>query len=70
MVQKIAMTIEEAADYTEIGRNTLRLLVNAKKLPVLYVGRKHLVRTDALTEFLKLNEGVDLLDLDRVKSVK
>ena len=38
--RKIALSIEEAADYTGIGRNTLRKLVEWKKLPVLKVGRK------------------------------
>ena len=32
---KIALSIEEAADYTGIGRNTLRKLVEWDKLPVL-----------------------------------
>lgn len=69
MVEKIAMTIEEAAEYTGIGRNTLRLLVSERKLPVLLIGRKHIVRTGALIEFLKINQGVDLRDIDNVKSV-
>ena len=69
MVEKIAMTIEEAAEYTGIGRNTLRLLVSERKIPVLLIGRKHIIRTGALTEFLKINQGVDLLDIDSVKSV-
>ena len=38
--RKIALSIEEAADYTGIGRNTLRQLVEWKKLPVLKVGCK------------------------------
>ena len=33
--RKIALSIEEAADYTGIGRNTLRKLVEWKKLPLL-----------------------------------
>lgn len=37
---KIAMTIEEASEYTGIGRNTMRNLVEWGKLPVLKVGRK------------------------------
>ena len=41
--RKIALSIEEAADYTGIGRNTLRKLVEWKKLPVLKVGRKVLM---------------------------
>ena len=32
---KIALSIEETADYTGIGRNTLRKLVERNKLPVL-----------------------------------
>lgn len=69
MTERIALKIEEAAEYTGIGRNTMRMLIKEKKLPVLLVGRKHLVRIDALTEFLKLNEGVDLRDTDKVKPV-
>ena len=47
--RKIALSIEEAADYTGIGRNTLRQLVEWKKLPVLKVGRKVLIKTDILS---------------------
>ena len=67
---KIALKVEEAAEYTGIGRNTMPDLVKAKKLPILYVGRKHLIRIDALNDFLKLNEGVDLRDIDSVKTVR
>ena len=49
---KIALSIEEAADYTGIGRNTLRKLVEWKKLPVLKVGRKVLIKTDMLEKFM------------------
>ena len=48
--RKIALSIEEAADYTGIGRNTLRKLVEWKKLPVLKVGRKVLIKTDNSNE--------------------
>jgi len=41
----------------------------SSRIPVLLIGRKHIIRTDALTEFLKINQGVDLLDIDSVKSV-
>ena len=37
---KIAMTIKEASEYTGIGRNTMRNLVEWGKLPVLKIGRK------------------------------
>ena len=50
--RKIALSIEEAADYTGIGRNTLRQLVEWKKLPVLKVGRKVLIKTDILEMFM------------------
>ena len=51
--RKIALSIEEAADYTGIGRNTLRKLVEWKKLPVLKVGRKVLIKTDMLELFMQ-----------------
>ena len=63
--RKIALSIEEAADYTGIGRNTLRQLVEWKKLPVLKVGRKVLIKTDILEMFMEANEGRDLRDRGR-----
>ena len=70
MAEKMALKVEEAAEYTGIGRNTVRNLIKAKKLPILRVGTKHLIRIDALNEFMKLNEGVDLRDIDSVKAVR
>ena len=67
--RKIALSIEEAADYTGIGRNTLRKLVEWKKLPVLKVGRKVLIKTDILEKFMEANEGRDLRDKGNVKTV-
>lgn len=67
--EKIALSIEEAADYTGIGRNTLRNLVEWKKIPVLKVGRKVLIRKDVLEIFLEMNEGNDLRDKKSVKTV-
>ena len=69
MAERIALKVEEAAEYTGIGRNTMRNLIKAKKFPILRVGTKHLIRIDALTEFMKLNDGVDLRDIDSVKPV-
>ena len=66
---KIAMTIEEAAAYTGIGRNTMRNLVEWGKLPVLKVGRKVLIKSDILESFMELNEGKNLRDKSEVKAV-
>ena len=66
---KIALSIEEAADYTGIGRNTLRNLVELGKLPVLKVGRKVLIKSDILEKFMEVNEGKNLRDKNDVKSV-
>ena len=66
---KIALSIEEAADYTGIGRNTLRNLVEWGKLPVLKVGRKVLIKKDILELFMTVNEGRDLRDKGNVKAV-
>lgn len=70
MVERIALKVEEAAEYTGIGRNTMRNLIKAKKLPILRVGTKHLIRIDVLKEFLKQNEGIDMRNIDSVKAVK
>ena len=66
---KIAMTIEEASEYTGIGRNTMRNLVEWGKLPVLKVGRKVLIKSDILEKFMEVNEGKDLRDKSSVKTV-
>ena len=66
---KIALSIEEAADYTGIGRNTLRNLVEWGKLPILKVGRKVLIKIDILEKFMEVNEGKNLRDKSDVKSV-
>lgn len=70
MIEKIGMTVEEAAGYTGIGRNTLRSLVNYGKLPVLRVGRKNIIRTDVLMKFLEENQGVNLLNMDEVRPIE
>ena len=66
---KIAMTIEEASEYTRIGRNTMRNLVEWGKLPVLKVGRKVLIKSDILEKFMEVNEGKNLRDKSDVKAV-
>ena len=66
---KIAMTIEEASEYTGIGRNTMRNLVEWGKLPVLKIGRKVLIKSDILEKFMEVNEGKNLRDKRDVKAV-
>ncbi|MFG6320326.1 MAG: helix-turn-helix domain-containing protein [Lachnospiraceae bacterium] len=66
---KIAMTIEEASEYTRIGRNTMRNLVEWGKLPVLKVGRKVFIKSDILEKFMEVNEGKNLRDKGDVKAV-
>ena len=40
---KLAYTVEEASKSTGIGKNTLRNLIEWKKIPVIKVGRKFLI---------------------------
>jgi excisionase family DNA binding protein len=54
------MSVEDASAYTGIGRNTLRELIRSQKLPVLRIGRKILIRTDTLDNFLRINDGRNL----------
>ena len=67
---KMGLTIEEAAECTGIGRNTMRKLVEWGKLPVLKVGRKTIIRRDTLERFLTVNEGRNRLKPDDVRRVE
>ena len=67
---KMGMTIEEAAETSGIGRNTMRKLVDWGKLPVLKVGRKTIIRRDTLEHFMTVNQGRNLLCQDDVCKVE
>lgn len=55
--KKTAMTVNEASEYTGIGRNSLRKLIAWKKIPVIRIGNKILIRSEVLDRFLRENEG-------------
>lgn len=57
---KLMLTINEASEYTGIGRNTIRNLVTWNLLPVTRVGKKILIQKNVLNTFIKLNEGRNL----------
>ena len=67
---KMGLTIEEAAEISGIGRNTMRKLVDWGKLPVLKVGRKTIIRRDALESFMTVNQGRNLLNQADVREVR
>ena len=69
-VPVLALSIEEAAECTGIGRNTMRKLVEWRKLPVLKVGRKTIIRSDTLERFMTVNQGRNLLVRDDVRGVE
>ena len=69
-VAKMGLTIEEAAEVSGIGRNTMRQLVEWGKLPVLKVGRKTIIRTDTLERFMAINQGRDLRRQSDVRKVE
>lgn len=64
---RIGLTVEEAAAYTGIGRNTIRQLVGWGKIPVLKIGRKMIIRADVMDRFMEANQGIDLLDQSQVR---
>ena len=70
IVGKMGLTIEEAAETTGIGRNTMRKLVDWGKLPVLKVGRKTIIRKDALERFMEVNQGRNLLVQNDVRRIE
>ena len=69
-VVKLGVTIDEAAEISGIGRNTMRKLVEWGKLPVLKVGRKTIIRTDTLEQFMSVNQGRNLRCQNDVRRVE
>ena len=66
---KMGLTIEEAAECTGIGRNTMRKLVDWGKL-LVKVGRKAIIRRDTLERFMSVNQGRNLLNENDVRKVE
>lgn len=51
---KVALTIKEAAEYSNIGVNKINELLREPNCPfVLFVGSKKLVKREAFDEFIK-----------------
>ena len=67
---KMGITIKEAAEISGIGRNTMRKLVEWGKLPVLKIGRKTIIRSDTLEQFMAANQGRDLRNRSDVRKVE
>ena len=67
---KAGFTINEASEYTGIGRNTMRNLVAWGKRPVLKVGRKVIIRRDMLEAFMEAHQGRNLRNESELKAVR
>lgn len=53
--QKISLTIEEAAEYSNIGQHKIRELLKKPKCPfLLIVGKKQLVKRKQFEEFISI----------------
>lgn len=51
---KLNLTIEEAAAYSNIGINKLRDLMNMPRCPfVIYIGRKRLIKRKEFEKFIE-----------------
>ena len=70
MQDKLALSVNEASEYTGIGRNTLRDLIRWDKLPVIRVGNKAVIRRDDLDRFLLVNRNNDLRNRFQVIALK
>ena len=69
-MDKIGLTIEEVTEYTGIGRDTIRKMIEWGKLPVLHIGRKTIIRRDIIEKFMEINLGIDLLIKEQVRKVE
>ena len=55
--EKTCLTIEEAAEYSNIGMNKIDELAKKPMCPfVLYVGRKKLIKRKAFEKFIEENK--------------
>ena len=70
MPSKCCFSINEAAEYSSVGRQTLRNLIKEKKIPCLLVGTRQLILVQDLENFLFINRGKDLLDMANLESVE
>ena len=68
-MQKQVLTVNEAAEYSSIGCNTLRDLIRRGKIPVIQIGNKTIIRTETLDQFLIANEGKNLKNIHEVIAV-
>ena len=68
-MQKQALTVNKAAEYSGIGRNTLRDLIRWGKIPVIQIGNNAIIRTETLDHFLVANEGKNLRNIHEVIAV-
>ena len=54
--EKVALTIEEAAAYSNIGINKIEELAKRPKCPfVLYIGRKKLIKRQEFEKYISNN---------------
>ena len=54
---KKALTVNEASEYTGIGRNNLRKLITWQKIPVIRIGNKILIRSEVLDPFCRRSKS-------------
>ena len=55
--EKLALTIREAAEYSNIGINKIDEMLRTPNCPfVLFVGKKKLVKRKEFEEFLEMNK--------------
>lgn len=52
--EKVALTLEEAASYSNIGINRIREITNSENCPfVLFVGNKRLIKRKPFEKYLE-----------------
>ena len=58
-VQKLTLTIREAAEYSNIGINKIDSMLRTPNCPfVLYVGAKKLVKRQEFEEFIRMQVAI------------
>ena len=55
--ERLAVSVEDAAAMAGIGRTTLYAAIGAGSLPSLRIGKRRLIRVEALRDWIAAHEG-------------
>ena len=68
-MQKQTLTVNEAAEYSGIGRNTLRTLIARSKIPAIRIGNKTIIRTKTLDLYTHVTNDKAKTEMNKLEDL-